>query len=107
MCAVIGLSSLFQTHVIKAVFINTLDVTFEILYFLEITLKTIGSIDNRIQTLVFTHSQVISRLLSSDKSFHIANGGISILYIDENNHVHVANYTKHLQTPTGMHTCIF
>lgn len=73
------------------------------------TWKKIGSIDNRIQTLVFTHSQVISRLLSSDKSFHIANGGISILDIDENNHihVHVANYTKHLQTPTGMHTCIF
>jgi broad specificity phosphatase PhoE len=73
--------------------------------------KTIGSVENRKQTLVFTHSQVISQLLSSDKnkSFHLANGSISIIDIDEDNHlnVQVANYTKHLRRPTGMHTCIF
>jgi broad specificity phosphatase PhoE len=75
------------------------------------TWKKIGSIDNRNQTLVFAHSQLIAQLLSSDKdkSFHLANGSISIIDIDEDNHLHiqVANYTKHLHTPTGMHTCIF
>ena len=71
--------------------------------------KTIGTVENRKQTLVFSHSQLISELLSSDKSFHLANGSISIIDIDEKNylHVQVANYTKHLQNPTGMHTCIF
>jgi broad specificity phosphatase PhoE len=72
--------------------------------------KTIGTVENRQQTLVFTHSQVISQLLSSDKnkSFHLANGSISIIDIDEDNHlnIQVANYTKHLRNPTGMHTCI-
>lgn len=71
--------------------------------------KTIGTIENRKQSLIFTHSQVISQILSSDKSFHLANGSISIIDIDVFNklHVQVANYTKHLQNPTGMHTCIF
>ena len=71
--------------------------------------KTIGTLENRKQTLVFSHSQLISQLLSSDKSFHLANGSISIIDIDEKNylHVQVANYTKHLRNPTGMHTCIF
>jgi broad specificity phosphatase PhoE len=71
--------------------------------------KTIGTVENRKQTLVFSHSQLISELLSSDKSFHLANGSISIIDIDESNRlqVQVANYTKHLQRPTGMHTCIF
>jgi broad specificity phosphatase PhoE len=71
--------------------------------------KTIGTVDERKQTLVFTHSQLISQLLSTDKSFHLANGSISVIDIDENNHlnVHMANYTAHLRIPTGMHTCIF
>jgi len=71
--------------------------------------KTQGTIDDRKQTLVFTHSQVISKLLSNDNNFHLANGSISIIDIDEDNciNVQVANYTKHLRTPTGMHTCIF
>jgi broad specificity phosphatase PhoE len=73
--------------------------------------KMKGSIEDRKQTIVFTHSQFISQLLSGDSkmSFHLANGSISIIDIDEKNdlHVQVANYTKHLRTPTGMHTCIF
>ena len=71
--------------------------------------KSIISVKDRKQILIFTHSQVISQLLSSDKSFHLANGSITIIDIDEKHHmhVHVANYTKHLRTPTGMHTCIF
>jgi broad specificity phosphatase PhoE len=73
--------------------------------------KKEGSIEDRKQTIIFTHSQFISQLLAGDSkmSFHLANGSISIIDIDEKNdlHVQVANYTKHLRTPTGMHTCIF
>jgi broad specificity phosphatase PhoE len=73
--------------------------------------KKEGNVENRKQTIVFTHSQFISQLLAGDSkmSFHLANGSISIIDIDEENnlHVQVANYTKHLQTPTGMHTCIY
>jgi broad specificity phosphatase PhoE len=73
--------------------------------------KNEGTPEDRKQTIVFTHSQFISQLLAGDSkmSFHLANGSISIIDIDEENnlHVQVANYTKHLRTPTGMHTCIF
>lgn len=71
--------------------------------------KKIGAVEDRKQTLVFAHSQLISQLLSNDKSFHLANGSISIIDIDEDNHlnVHMANYTAHLRNPTGVHTCIF
>ena len=73
--------------------------------------KLEGTVEDRKQTIVFTHSQFISQLLAGDSnmSFHLANGSISIIDIDEENnlHVQVANYTKHLRTPTGMHTCIF
>ena len=73
--------------------------------------KKKGNVENRKQTIVFTHSQFISQLLAGDSkmSFHLANGSISIIDIDEKNnlHVQVANYTKHLRTPTGMHTCIY
>ena len=69
------------------------------------------TVKDRKQTIIFTHSQVISQLLAgdSDRSFHLANGSISIIDIDvkRNLHTQVANYTKHLRTPTGMHTCIF
>ena len=71
--------------------------------------KKEGTVEERKQTIVFTHSQFISQLLAGDSkmSFHLANGSISIIDIDEENnlHVQVANYTKHLRTPTGMHTC--
>ena len=71
--------------------------------------KKEGTVEDRKQTIVFTHSQFISQLLAGDSkmSFHLANGSISIIDIDEENnlHVQVANYTKHLRTPTGMHTC--
>ena len=75
--------------------------------------KKEGTVEDRKQTIVFTHSQFISQLLTASPfqsmSFHLANGSISIIDIDEENnlHVQVANYTKHLRTPTGMHTCIF
>jgi len=73
--------------------------------------KKEGTVGERKQTIVFTHSQFISQVLAGDSkmSFHLANGSISIIDIDEENnlHVQVANYTKHLRTPTGMHTCIF
>lgn len=73
--------------------------------------KKEGNVENRKQTIVFTHSQFISQLLAGDSkmSFHLANGSISIIDIDEENnlHVQVANYTKHLRNPTGMHTCIY
>lgn len=73
--------------------------------------KMEGTVEDRKQTIVFTHSQFISQLLAGDSkmSFHLANGSISIIDIDEENnlHVQVANYTKHLRTPTGMHTCIY
>ena len=73
--------------------------------------KKEGTVEDRKQTIVFTHSQFISQLLAGDSkmSFHLANGSISIIDIDEENnlHVQVANYTKHLRTPTGMHTCIY
>ena len=72
--------------------------------------KKEGTVEDRKQTIVFTHSQFISQLLAGDSkmSFHLANGSISIIDIDEENnlHVQVANYTKHLRTPTGMHTCL-
>ena len=73
--------------------------------------KKEGTVEDRKQTIVFTHSQFISQLLTASPfqsmSFHLANGSISIIDIDEENnlHVQVANYTKHLRTPTGMHTC--
>ena len=72
--------------------------------------KKEGTVKDRKQTIVFTHSQFISQLLAGDSkmSFHLANGSISIIDIDEENNLHaqVANYTKHLRTPTGMHTCL-
>ena len=72
--------------------------------------KKEGTVEDRKQTIVFTHSQFISQLLAGDSkiSFHLSNGSISIIDIDEENnlHVQVANYTKHLRTPTGMHTCL-
>jgi broad specificity phosphatase PhoE len=71
--------------------------------------KKEGTVEERKQTIVFTHSQFISQLLAGDIKmfFHLANGSISIIDIDEKNdlHVQVVNYTKHLRTPTGMHTC--
>jgi broad specificity phosphatase PhoE len=75
--------------------------------------KKEGTIEDRKQTIVFTHSQFISQLLTAtpfqSMFFHLANGSISIIDIDEENnlHVQVANYTKHLRTPTGIHTWIF
>lgn len=70
--------------------------------------------DELCQTIVFTHSQVISCILTNsllsiqnevDVFFHISNGSITCIDIDENNkkHIHVVNYTKHLNNPTGHH----
>ena len=69
--------------------------------------KSVGHVDARVQSLVFTHSLFISRVLSSDKGrmFHLMNGSITILDIDEdeNIHVQISNYTQHLRTQTGGH----
>ena len=70
---------------------------------------TIGHVDARVQTLVFTHSQFIARVLASDKTFHLMNGSVTVMDIDDDNrlHVHVTGATQHLRTRTGAHACIF
>lgn len=81
-------------------------------------LKNMGSIENPIQTIIFTHSQVIAIVLSKCLSntnkpcedfcglFQISNGSITCIDIDEIGipHIQTVNYTKHLSTPTGQHT---
>jgi len=81
-------------------------------------LKTFGTREQPMQTIVFTHSQVISAILihcltnstepilNSNGFFHLSNGSITCIDIDEkyNSHVHTVNYTKHLDNPTGQHT---
>jgi broad specificity phosphatase PhoE len=82
--------------------------------FFNTELLSNGTIDKPYQTIVFTHSQVISCILTNsllsiqnevDIFFHISNGSITCIDIDENNkiHVHVVNYAKHLNNPTGHH----
>lgn len=69
------------------------------------------------QTVVFTHSQVIntvlSRCLSSEVLvlkepyyFHLSNGSLTCIDVDECRHCHVqtVNYTRHLATPSGHHS---
>jgi broad specificity phosphatase PhoE len=81
-------------------------------------LKGIGSIDKPIQTIVFTHSQLIATVLSkcltntnspsseSAGHFQLSNGSITCIDIDETGtpHVQTVNFTRHLSTPTGQHT---
>lgn len=78
-------------------------------------LQSDGSIESPKQTLLFTHSQFISCLLSnsifgikteSNVFFHLANGSITCIDIDEERkiHIHAVNYTKHLEEPTGHHS---
>lgn len=74
-----------------------------------------GTGDRRHQTIVFAHSLLIDALLnqlvagsSAGACFHLANGSITCLDIDENDvvRVHLVNCTSHL-TPalrTGHHT---
>jgi broad specificity phosphatase PhoE len=82
--------------------------------FFNTELLNIGTINDPYQTIVFTHSQVISCILTNSLTnyendvnvfFHISNASISCIDIDENNkiHIHVINYTKHLDNPTGYH----
>jgi len=84
-----------------------------------------GNIEKRKQTLVFTHSQVISTILSCGlidinsniikldhddeylkTFFHLSNCSITCIDIDEDRqcHVQAVNYTKHLNTCTGEHS---
>ena len=67
------------------------------------------------QTLIFTHSQVISSILTNsvfkitditNVFFHLANGSITCIDIDEDYkyHIQCVNYTKHLVEPTGQHS---
>jgi broad specificity phosphatase PhoE len=68
--------------------------------------KSIGTVKDRRHTLVFTHSQVISQLVSDQCYFHISNGSITVLDFDENDrmHVHFVNHTEHLSKCSGHHT---
>ena len=77
-------------------------------------IKKIGSVDNPVQILVFTHSLVISTILKncicsksidSDVFFHLSNCSITCLDITEDNsiHIHTVNYTGHLDIPSGHH----
>lgn len=79
------------------------------------SIKDYGSTDFPKQTLVYTHSQVISCLLTNcifgiktqtNTFFHLANGSITCMDIDEDKkiHIHAVNYTKHLEHPTGHHS---
>jgi len=67
------------------------------------------------QTLIYTHSQVISYILSNaiygiktetNACFHLANGSITCLDIDEDGkfHIQAVNYTRHMDVPTGQHS---
>lgn len=81
-------------------------------------LKSMGSIDKPIQTIIFTHSQLIATILSKCLTntneplnnyvgqFQLSNGSITCIDIDETQtpHIHTVNFTKHLSTPTGQHT---
>ncbi len=80
-------------------------------------IKNLGSIQNPLQILIFTHSQVISTVLKNcigkllststniDVFFHLSNGSITCLDITEDNsiHIHTVNYTGHLTIPSGHH----
>lgn len=97
----------------KSEFISRIQKIFE-------DLKKYGSINEPFQTLIFTHSQVISTILShclcsnsnsnsnlnqTELYYHLTNGSITCLDITEDNsiHIHTVNYTKHLLNPTGHH----
>ncbi len=78
-------------------------------------IKNYGSVEMPKQTIIFTHSHVISTILTnsifnifseSNIFFHLSNCSITCLDIDENNkiHIHAVNYTKHLNNPTGQHS---
>ncbi len=81
------------------------------------SLVKLGTVDNSVQIVCFTHSRFISVLLSScmtkgdvpnynsEINYHLANGSLTCIDVDEdgNFHVHVCNYTGHLTEPTGQH----
>ena len=78
-------------------------------------LKTQGSTEKPKQTLIYTHSQVISGVLTNgifgtlfetSAFFHLSNCSITCIDIDEDRriHIHTVNYTKHLTNPTGHHS---
>ena len=77
-------------------------------------IKKLGSLENPVQILVFTHSLVISTILKncignksieSDVFFHLSNCSITCLDITEDDsiHIHTVNYTGHLTIPSGHH----
>jgi broad specificity phosphatase PhoE len=70
--------------------------------------KSIGSVDDRKQSLVFTHSHLMNKLMSPDSTdmfFHLLNGSYIIMDIDEydNLNIHAVNYAEHLSDKTGGH----
>lgn len=73
--------------------------------------KKMGTVDQREQTVVFTHSLLISQLvrgLNTTMYFHLVNGSATIIDFTEDDcmHVHCVNRTSHLSTPTGHHTAM-
>jgi broad specificity phosphatase PhoE len=80
--------------------------------------KSLGSVDQREQTIVFAHSLLISGILdhftcghaTSGASFNLANGSVTCLDIDEMDEirVHFVNCTAHIDAVlrTGHHTPI-
>ena len=78
-------------------------------------LSKIGTKEDPKQTLIYTHSQVISMILTNsligkltttNVMFHISNGSINCIDLDEDGkyHIQAVNYTRHLETPTGHHS---
>lgn len=78
-------------------------------------IKNKGSAKSPKQTLIYTHSQVISAILTNgiyetenitNAFFHLSNCSITCIDMDEDNKLHIqaVNYTKHLDTITGNHS---
>lgn len=65
-------------------------------------MKLIGTVDNPVDTLIYTHSQVIDRLLGKEHKFHVSNCSFTVVDIFENGESHIlaVNYTKHLNCPS-------
>jgi broad specificity phosphatase PhoE len=78
-------------------------------------LSKYGSKEEPKQSLIYTHSQVISMILTNSLTgkltetnimFHISNGSITCIDLDEDGkyHIQCVNYTRHLDEPTGHHS---
>lgn len=79
--------------------------------FLE-QIKNIGSLESRVDTLIYGHSLVIAKILGIKHMFHLSNCSLTILdvVIDEKGQrkteVLNVNYTAHLTEPSGHHSSV-